>query len=177
MDMRDIKDKPETCSVKRKKLKTEAEALQKKEFLKMYSQAYNAFAAFANAYEKTMLKPKPRQRATFSRTITVGVEARKAKAAKHLDRAIISAESWSERDALVRRLASHCYQTAKWFMKAGDYKQAAKWITLTHRFLKLAMEHKVHREDEEFEAKLQEMQKKIEEIKEMNKQQGTGFVP
>jgi hypothetical protein len=79
----------------------------------------------------------------------------------HLDRAIVSAETYGERDRLYRRMASHCYQTAHWFEKTGDFKQALKWMNLALRFLQLSLNPKNREMDEKFERELDELEPKI----------------
>jgi ribosomal protein L29 len=155
MDVSDMKDKPETSSVRQKKLEKDTEALIKKEFFYVY----NAYAAFANAYEKTFARPRRRQVRIVKAFRMAGPIKHRAEE-KHLDRAIVAAESWSERDKLCRRLASHCYQTAHWFEKNGDHKQAAKWMNLALRFLRLSMDPK-SKED------LELVKKELAEVKAM----------
>ena len=87
--MSDTENKPKASPVQRKKPKTDAEALEKKEFLKIYNQVYPAYANFATACEKTFMPKKP---AKAPRTAGRG-EAGTGAVEKHLDRAIISAES------------------------------------------------------------------------------------
>jgi len=144
MDVRDIKKKLAAGSVHRKKPRKDADDLLKKELLLVY----NAYAAFANAYEQTFKKQK-----------------RRVKLPEHLDRAIIKAETYPERDLLCRRLASQCYKFSKMFMKNGDYKQAVKWMGMALRFLRLSMDPKKQAADEKFEAELKALEKKLEEIK------------
>ena len=143
MDVGDMKDKLGKGSVHRKKAEKDADALLKKELFLVY----NAYAAFANAYEQTFAKQKKR-----------------AKLPEHLDRAILQAETYPERDLLCRRLASQCYKFSKMFMKNGDYKMAVKWMNLALRFLRLSMDPKKQAMDEKFEAELSELEKKMEEI-------------
>ena len=155
MIMSDTENKLNTDSVQRNRLETGADTQLKKEFFL----AYSAYAAFLNAYEKTMLKPK--RRVAFSKTIKTGVEARAER--KHLDRAILAAESWEERDKLFRRLASHCYQNARWFEKNGDYKQAAKWMNLALRFLRLSLDPKAKEDLEHIQRELAEIKAQVKE--------------
>ena len=149
MDMSDTKNKPLTGSVKRKKLEKDADGLTKKEFFL----AYNAFAAFLNLYEQTFPQPKRRQ-VRYAKAFRL---AERRVEEKHLDRAIISAESYTERDLLFRRIAAQNYKVSKWFMKKGDYKQAKAWMTLALRFLKLSLDPKAKQMDEKFEAELDEL--------------------
>ena len=144
MDVRDTKKKLAAGSVQRKKPRKDADDLLKKELLLVY----NAYAAFANAYEQTFKKQK-----------------RRVKLQEHLDRAIIQAETYPERDLLCRRLASQCYKFSKMFMKNGDYKQSIKWMHLALRFIRLSMDPKKQAVDEKFEAELKALEKKLEEIK------------
>lgn len=154
MDVCDIVYKPKTGSVQRKKPEKEAEALLKKEFFLIYS----AFSAFANACEKTW------PRVSYAKTLMLPAGERKARLTPHIDRAIVSAESYSERDQLYRRLASHCYQTAHWFEKKDDFKQAAKWMNLALRFLKLSLDPKV-------KGDLESIKKELTEIKAMQERE------
>jgi len=147
MIKRDIVSKTEKGSVKQKKAEKDADELRK-----IVSLSYNAFAAFLNACEKTRITPKIARK---------GIK----KLPAHLDRAIINAESYSERDLLYRRLASHCYKTSQWFQKNSDYKQALKWMNLALRFLRLSMDPKKQAMDEKFEAELADLERKIEEMK------------
>jgi len=149
MVVSDIKSKPCLGSVRRKKPEKDVDELRK-----IVSLSYSAFAAFLNVAEKTRIKPQLRMARLTKRL------------PPHLDRAIISAESYDERDLLFRRLASHCYQVSKWFMKKADYKQATKWMSLAHRFLRLSMDPKAKEMDEKFEAELDRLEKKMDEMKE-----------
>jgi len=149
--MYDTESKPSLGSVQRKKLEKDADSLEK-----IVTLSYSAFATFLNAYERSV---KP-----------VRISHRMVRMARklpsHLDRAIINAESYGERDLLFRRLASHCYQVSKWFMKKADYRQATKWMSLAHRFLRLSMDPKAKEMDEKFEAELDRLEKKMDEMKE-----------
>jgi hypothetical protein len=138
MLMGGMKSKRNSGFVQRKRLETGADTRLKKEFLYVY----NLYAAYANALEKT-LKPAG----------TLPHERREA----HLDRSIVSSETWSERDKLYRRLASHCYQNARWFEKNGDYKQASKWMNLALRFLRLSLDPKAKQDYEAITKKLDEI--------------------
>ena len=142
-------------SVRRKKPEKDADKRLKKELFLIY----NCFAAFANACEKTW----PRSRAALFKTITV--EAGKARAEKHLDRAIIGAETWDERDKLFRRLASQCYQTATWLKQSGDLKQAAKWMNLTLRYLRLSLDPRAKEMERQVDEQLQTLERLIKEAK------------
>jgi len=148
MNMSDMKPKLKKGSVQQKRAEKDADELRK-----IVSLSYSAFAAFANAAEKTW---KP--------SVRVAKMAKRLPA--HLDRAIISAESYSERDLLYRRLASHCYKLSQWFQKSSDFKQAVKWMSLALRFLRLSLDPKARAMDEKFEAELAELERRFEEIKE-----------
>jgi hypothetical protein len=84
MNSGDVKVKPETGPAQRKKPETDADRLLKKEFLLVY----NAFSAFANAWDRMIRKPK------FCRPITMGAEPKARREEKHLDRSIVAAETW-----------------------------------------------------------------------------------
>jgi len=107
----------------------------------------------------------------FLSVSAVGVEARKARAEKHLDRAIIGAETWSERDKLFRRLAAQCYETVRWFKKNGDYKQAAKWMSLVLRFLRLSLDPKSKQEMDQVMRELEELKATVKEQEEKKEAQ------
>jgi len=149
MNVSDTKSKPSLSSVKQKKSEKHADELQK-----IVSLSYSAFAAFANACESEGVRIKPLPVAKMAKRLP-----------SHLDRAIIAAESYTERDLLYRRLASHCYKLSKWFMKKADYKQSVKWMNLALRFLRLSMDPKKQWMDEKFEAELADLEKKIEDMK------------
>lgn len=137
-----MKNKTKKSSFRQKKPRKDADELLKKELLLVY----NAYAAFANAYERTFAKQK-----------------RRVKLPEHLDRAIVKAETYPERDLLCRRLASQCYKFSKFFMNQGDYKQAVKWMGMALRFLRLSMDPKKQAMDEKIEAELKALEKKIDE--------------
>jgi hypothetical protein len=128
MDISDRSNKLRKGSVSRKKPEKDAEALTKKEFFLIYS----AYAAFANACKETMGKAKRRRALTRKAVVEE----------KHLNRAIIFAESWTERDKLYRRLAKQCYETSSYLKKTGALKESAKWMNLTLRFLRLSLDPK-----------------------------------
>jgi hypothetical protein len=150
MNMSDKENKLKKGSVQQNKLEKDAEALTKKEFFFLYS----AYAAFANACERTSM-PTGSARAL---TITETTRLRKARAGeKHLDRAIVAAESWSERDKLYRRLASQCYKNQQLFRKSGDDRQALKWMNLALRFLRLSLDPKAKQDMEHIQKELAEV--------------------
>jgi hypothetical protein len=168
MDMSDTKNKPSTGSVRQKKLEKDADGLSKKEFFMLYS----AFAAFANVLEE---EKKRFPTVKTSRTLMLRQARRRQGLPKHLDRAIIEAETYSERDLLCRRLASQCYRLSQQFTKNSDYKQAVKWMNLALRFLRLSLDPKAKQMDEKFEAELDELKaamKKREEEEEEEDEEG-----
>jgi len=144
MGVTETKKKLAAGSVHRKKAEKDIDDLLKKELLLVY----NAYAAFANAYEQTFKKQK-----------------RRVKLPEHLDRAIIQAETYPERDLLCRRLASQCYKFSKMSMKNGDYKQSVKWMHLALRFIRLSMDPKKQAVDEKFTAELEALERKIEKLR------------
>jgi hypothetical protein len=164
MYMGDALNKPEKSFVKRKRLEIEADELLKKEFLL----SYNAFRALANAWKSTVERPK------FCRMLTVGAEAKTEREEKHLDRSIVAAETWDQRDRLFRRLASSCYRTAQWFMKTGDYKQAAKWMNLTLRFLRLSLDPKAKQQMDQVLRELAELKSAVKEREEKMAEEDDG---
>jgi hypothetical protein len=148
MDVSDMKKKLGKGSVQRKKAEKDADDLRKLMFL-----AYNVYAAVLNACESERAGVKPR--------------ARMAKhLPPHLDRAIIQAESFEQRDMLCRRLSSQCYRWAKWFMQKADYKQALKWMNLSLRYLRLSMDPKKESQAEKLETQLAELERKLDKLKE-----------
>jgi len=162
MIMSDTENKLNTGSVQRKRLETDTDTLIKKEFFIVY----NAYAAFANACEKTL-------RPAGTLTVAEPVKLRKAREA-HLDRAIVASESWNERDRLYRRLASHCYQNARWFEKNGDYKQAAKWMNLALRFLRLSLDPKAKEDLEHIQRELAEIKTQVKKQEEEDEEDDEG---
>ena len=57
---------------------------------------------------------------------------------RHMDQRIRDAETFAERDKLLRDLAAHCYNMAKEWAKQGDAKAQLAWMKLLARFLSLA---------------------------------------
>ncbi len=156
--MRDVKEQQKPSPVQQNNPEADPE-----ENRKIFSQAYPALLAFAKALQNqtNISRPIQKRRAT------------KTELPKHLDRAIITAETYSERDLLCRRLSSYCYNLSKWFMNKQDYKQAIKWMTLSLNFLHLSMDPKKLQMDEKFEAELDELEKKVEEEKRQRELSGT----
>ena len=150
MNMRDDKEQPKTSPIQQNNRETNAE-----ETKKIYSQVYPALSAFAKALQNQSKIPSPTRHRRTNKT----------ELPKHLDRAIIAAETYSERDLLCRRLSSYCYNLSKYFMNKQDYRQAIKWMTLSLSFLHLSMDPKKLQMDEKFEAELNELEKKVEEEK------------
>ena len=147
MNVSDTKAKPKKGSVQQKKPEKDA-----KELRKIVSLVYPAFAMFLKACESERARKRPRAKMA------------RGELPAHLDRAIIQAETYPERDLLCRRLASQCYKFSKLFMKNGDYKQAVKWMNMALRFLRLSMDPKKQAADEKFEAELEQLGKKMEEL-------------
>jgi hypothetical protein len=152
MVMRDIKDKPETRSVGLKRPETDADELRK-----IVSLAYPAFAMFAKALESDVTV-KFSTRAIRRTKVT--------ELPKHLNRAIIAAETYSERDLLCRRLSSYCYGLSRLFMKNQDHKNATKWMTLALRFLRLSLDPKKLQDMDRMEKELAELKAAMKEREE-----------
>jgi hypothetical protein len=118
-------------------------------------QEYPALESFAKILEN---EPKPPRNAIKFRIPN-------SELPKHLDRAIIAAETYTERDQLCRRLSSYCYKISKMFLSQQNYQQAHRWMTLSLNYLHLSMDPKKMQMDEKFEAELEEFRKEIEEAK------------
>jgi hypothetical protein len=147
--------------VKEKQRILDANRQLKKEFLLVY----NAYRAFANACEHTFRTEK-----AYSATRTEPVKLRAKR--KHLQRAILSAESWDDRDVLFRRLAAQCYRDAQWFKKQGDHKNAHKWMNLTLRFLRLSLDPKAKQQMEQVLSELAELKNVMKEREEKQEPDG-----
>lgn len=78
---------------------------------------------------------------------------------RHMDQRIRDAETFAERDKLLRDLAAHCYNMAKELAKQGDAKTQLAWMKLLARFLSLAQKP----------AELVQIEEKIEELERMVK--------
>jgi hypothetical protein len=164
MNMRDVKKKPETKPVSKKKPEPVLQAFSKKELLEIF----NLLTAIAKLFEqerniekleraeKTEVHVK--RRAMMAKTV-------KAPLPKHLGRAIMAAQTWEQQDLLYRRLSAFCYETAKSFLNSGDSRNAHKWMTLSMRYSKLSMDPKKQITEE----KLQELQDMLHEIEEHEK--------
>jgi hypothetical protein len=153
MDIRGSKTKPKEGSAQRKKAGNDAD-----EYRKLTSLVWPAFAAFANATEKYVAAPR---RARIARRTLPA----------HLDRAVIAAESFEERDLVYRRFASQCYRISKRFVKTNDSKEAARWMNLALRFMRLSMSPKKQAADERFERQLTELAQKIKELEEQEQKE------
>jgi hypothetical protein len=156
MDMRDKKSKPKAGSVRRNKPEASAEALTEKELL----QVYNLLRAFEKLLEEAERTPGKLRVKGYVMTARAG-EAKPSRVPKHLGRAIAQAETWPERDLVCRRASSVCYERANAFYNRGDYKNAYKWMSLAHKYYKLAMDPKKQITEEE----LQHIEDMLEEIK------------
>jgi hypothetical protein len=163
MNVGDMENKLRKGSVQRKKTKKDFDELRKIIIL-----SYNCFAGFARACEAT---EQTRLRIAYAKTLTLPT-ARKAP--EHLDRAIIAAESYSERDLLYRRLASQCYKTSQWFTKNGDYKQASKWMNLALRFLRLSLDPKAKEDLEIIKKEVAELKAAMQEREEEEEDEEDG---
>jgi hypothetical protein len=154
-------NKPRKQPVQTKQPIPTADKRLKKEFLLVY----NAYIAFANACEHTFRTEKAY---SVTRTEPVKIRARR----KHLQRAILSAESWDDRDVLFRRLASQCYRDAQWFKKQGDHKNAHKWMNLTLRFLRLSLDPKAKQQMDQVLSELAELKNAMKEHGERSEDDG-----
>jgi hypothetical protein len=148
MNVSDTKAKPKKGAVQQKKPEKDADELRK-----IVSLVYPAFAMFLKACESERARKKPLAKMA------------RGELPAHLDRAIIQAETYPERDLLCRRLASQCYKFSKMFMKNCDYKQAVKWMNMALRFLRLSMDPKKESVAEKFMVELTALEKKLEELK------------
>jgi len=71
---------------------------------------------------------------------------------------IVQADSFTERDEVVRSLAGRAYEVALKFEEEGDREQQLKWLKLVARLLELSLEPKKL-------ADLEEIKKALAEIK------------
>jgi hypothetical protein len=154
-------NKPRKQPVQKKQPIPTADKHLKKEFLLVYS----AYAAFANACETTFGVQKAYS-AVRTRAMQIGTGQ------KHLQRAIINAESWEDRDRLFRRLASQCYRDAQWFKKQGDHKNAHKWMNLTLRFLRLSLDPKAKQQMDQVLSELAELKNVMKQHNEKGEDDG-----
>ena len=150
MDMRDNKNHPQNSPKQQNNQKTDADDLTK--IIKQLGKKEEKFEILARDLENL---PIPRRSIKMRRIDGI--------LPKHLDRAIIAAEKYSDRDLLCRRLSSQCYATSKAFMKKADYDNAFKWMKLTDSFMQRSLEQKKMQMDEKFDAELAELRKAIEE--------------
>ena len=148
-----MKSKPEKSFDRQNKPEKTVE-----DFRKIVSLVHPAFSMFLKTCERERAKAEKQKRSA------------KPQLPPHLDRAIIEAETYPERDLLYRRLASQCYKLSKLLIKNGDYKQAVKWMNMALRFLRLSMDPKKQALEEKFEAELTELEKKIEELRQQKSQ-------
>jgi len=168
----DALNKPKTKPIKRKKAKTSAVTLPKKELLLRLadlegagSQVYNLLRAFAKLLEEA---EKQKVHLQPGRAMYVQPVERKNKhRERHLARAMAKAETWDERDQVCRSAAAFCFSVAKAALKTGDQKNAQKWTALSHRYFKLSMDPKKQITEEE----IQHLEDMLEEIRENQKQE------
>jgi len=153
MNNRATENNIETNPNQRKKLKTNAETLSKNDF----SPGYSNLSALATRLESERIRPAFRRHGASGR-------ARIARVSRHLDRAIMDAETWDDRDKLCRRLSSHCYRTAQQFMKGGDCEQATKWMNLVLRFLRLSIDPKAREDVDRVEKELAELKAQMSRL-------------
>jgi hypothetical protein len=147
--------KPKINSVQSEQPVPDSEDLTKKELF----QVFNLFTAVAKLLEGES------RIAAHAKTRTRKISG-ETKLPRHLNRALIYAETWNERDLLCRRLAAFCYDLAKSFLAAKDPKNALKWMNLAARLLKLSMDPKKQYQEEQIE-RLYDM---VEEIQEHRKE-------
>jgi len=134
---------------------------------KKFLSAYSTLSALANRIESERIKPAFRRQGASGR-------ARIARLSRHLDRAIQDAETWEDRDKLCRRLSSHCYRTAQQFMKGGDCEQAAKWMNLVLRFLRLSIDPKAREDVDRVEKELADLKAQMSRLEGEQKEQDDG---
>jgi len=87
----------------------------------------------------------------------LGVPRRK-KTRRIKDR-IVQADSFTERDEVVRSLAGRAYEVALKFEEEGDREQQLKWLKLVARLLELSLEPKKLADLEEIKRALAEIKK------------------
>ena len=90
---------------------------------------------------------------------------------KHLDRAIIAAETWSERDQVCRRLSSNCYNQSQRLLKEGRSEDARKWMALSLQYMQLSMGPKEKQMEVDVDADLAELKSLIDEAKKRQKEE------
>ena len=175
-------NKAKSSSARRKKAKTDDASRLEKELL----QVFNLLTAIAKLLEledkvdkleaeatKTSVK-LPRGRVALAQEVKETKETKETKGAKtpkkeekHLSRAIAQAETWQQRDRVYRRVAAFCFSLAQDFLKKSDWKNAQKWMALSHRYSKLSMDPKKQITEE----KLQELEDMVHEIQEHEKEE------
>jgi hypothetical protein len=158
----DALNKPKKHSNKRKKPETNPEALSEKEFLEVY----NLLEAFAKLLEEAQRKPKLPKLRMKGQHAMMARDVEAPRGPRHLGRAIARAETWQERDQVCRRVSSYCFARAKESQDRGDSKGAQRWMALSHRYFKLAMDPKKQITEE----KLKELEEMVYKIKEHQKE-------
>jgi hypothetical protein len=134
----------------RELLRTDPEEVEK-----LTSQMYPVLKAVANTMERQTRPHFPPH----------GRKETDTRLPRHLDRAIVAAETYPQRDLLFRRLSSYCYNLSKWFINKQDYQQAHKWMTLSQSYLNLSIHPKELQADEKLETQLEQLEKDIKEQK------------
>jgi len=86
------------------------------------------------------------------------LEGPRRKKTKRIKDRIVQADSFTERDEVVRSLAGRAYEVALKFEEEGDREQQLKWLKLVARLLELSLEPKKL-------ADLEEIKKALAEIK------------
>ena len=94
-----------------------------------------------------------------------------AKLPKHLDRAIITAETYHQRDLLCRRLSAYCFNMSKTFMNKQEYTEARKWMELSQTYLHLSFDPKKAHREEQIDEDLNELENLLNEARKSKKQQ------
>jgi hypothetical protein len=147
-------NKPKKQSIQQNQPIPDADRLLKKELLMAYS-AFTSFAKLLEQMQGAGVKKAPMRRI-----------ARAARKEVHLDRAIVSSETWTERDRVCRRLAKFCFDLAKYFLRIKDYRDAQRWMALSHCYLKLAMDPKKLQDMDQIEKELAELKTAMKEREE-----------
>jgi hypothetical protein len=104
-------------SIQRKRLKSSPNSLLKEE-----KYFYGVFTQIVSLLEACAKTTDQRKRLADKR---------------HIADRIRDAETWRERDKVVRDLAAYCYEEGKKFAKLGTPDMQIKWFKLLVRFLKV----------------------------------------
>lgn len=88
---------------------------------------------------------------------------------------ILHAETWPERDRLLRGLAAKCYNIAQKYAKMGDedaMNQSLKWMKLTARFLGLGFTPKRLEDLEEIKKGMEQLEAQMRELEDVEDGEG-----